>query len=78
MAALLMNLLFWLSWFSGSTFQFTAVSGHAASAQKGYQTQPVRLPLSGSDIKPIHGVVYATTIVLEDDTHFRPFFNTKK
>jgi hypothetical protein len=78
MAALLMNLLFWLSWFSGSTFQFTAVSGQEATAQKGFQTQPGRLPLSGSVIKPTDDVVYATTIVLEDDTHFRPFFNIKK
>jgi len=78
MAAILMNLLLWLSWFSGGGIQFNATSGQEALAQKGYQTQPGRLPINGAVIKPTDDVVFTSTIVLEDDTHFRPFYTIKK
>ena len=79
MALLLLKLMMWMAWFSGSGMgsgvEIPLSRPDAITALQGR-----KLNFDPGVVKSVRGDVNSmnTTIVLEDDTHFRPFFNLKK
>jgi len=78
MLALIMNILLWLSCFTGSN----ALTGNAnPGTGMGLKTSPaqsVKGNVPGGVVKPYVSLQLKSTIVLEDDTHFKPFFGLRK
>jgi hypothetical protein len=79
MALLILKIMFWLSWSSGSGIG-AGMETNAARPDAGIYFSEGKLPFDPGTVKNVKGDRYSVTrtIVLEDDTHFRPFFILKK
>jgi hypothetical protein len=79
MALLILKLMLWMSWSSGNGFGIgTEMTTHRPDASI-YLSQG-KIQFDPGTVKNVKGDSYSVTrtIVLEDDTHFRPFFILKK
>lgn len=79
MFTLLMNFLLWFSWSSG--YLGVQPNAHTASRPVVSQTGGLQnLNFDPGKVEGIrgNGIALKHTIVLEDDTHFRPYFEFKK
>jgi hypothetical protein len=79
MALLILKLMMWLSWYSG-TGMGVGSEISAARPDASIFISKGKIQFDAGTVKNIKGdaCTVTRTIVLEDDTHFRPFFNIKK
>jgi hypothetical protein len=79
MALLILKLMMWLSWYSGAGMGMGSEMS-AARPDASIFLSAGKIQFDPGTVKNIKGdaLTVTRTIVLEDDTHFRPFFNLKK
>jgi hypothetical protein len=77
MALLILKLMMWLSWYSGVGIGYETP---AVQTDAIIYSSTGRIQFDPGTVKNVKGdaLTVTRTIVLEDDTHFRPFFNLKK
>lgn len=79
MALLILKIMMWLSWSSGSGIGIGSEMNASRPDASIYLTRG-KIQFDPGTVKNVKGDAFTVTrtIVLEDDTHFRPFFNIKK
>lgn len=79
MALLIIKIMMWLSWSSGSGIGIGSEMA-ASRPDANIYINRGKIQFDGGTVKTLKGdaLTVTHTIVLEDDTHFRPFFNIKK